>query len=101
MKCITREDLNSTKEELSRVSPEIEQIIKKTAFLSYYISMYNTVSDDVGFDKHQVVSVDEIYDFMQDLKYEISDPIPEMTKGDVLFCFFILSSLGICRLAPE
>ena len=90
-----------TREALSRVSPEFEQVIKKTAFLSYYISMYNTVSDDIGFDGHQIVSIDEIYDFMQDLRYETSDPMPEMTKDDVIFCFYILSSLGICRLTSE
>lgn len=86
-----------TSETLSRASPEFEQVVKKTAFLSYYISMYNTVNDDIGFDSHHIVSVDEIYDFMQDLRYEISDPIPEMTKDDIIFCFYILSSLGICR----
>ncbi|HXG07087.1 MAG TPA: hypothetical protein VNI77_07160 [Nitrososphaera sp.] len=83
------------------MSAEIEQVIKKTAFLSYYISMYNTVSDDIGFDKYRTVSADEIYDFMQDLRYEISDPVPEMTKDDVIFCLYVLSSVGICRLTSE
>jgi hypothetical protein len=42
-----------------------EQTAVKTAFLSYYISMYNTVNKEVGYPDAPV-TVDEIYDFIQD-----------------------------------
>jgi hypothetical protein len=48
---------------------ESEQKAIKTAFLSYYISMYNSASKEIGFPDTPV-TVEEIYDFIQDLKHE-------------------------------
>lgn len=73
-----------------------EETIRKTAFLSYYISMYNTVIKEIQHDE-EPVTVDEIYDFIQDLKHEGGKKIPEINKGDVSFCFYILRMSGICK----
>jgi hypothetical protein len=47
-----------------KASTVIEQTIIKTTFLSYYISMYNTVNENIGY-KNASVTVDEIYDFIR------------------------------------
>lgn len=73
-----------------------EQTMIKTAFLSYYISMYNTVSRDVGFDQLPV-TVDEIYDFIQDLKHEGGKSVPDISREDISLCFQVLQVTGICR----
>ncbi|HXV45778.1 MAG TPA: hypothetical protein VD736_03805 [Nitrososphaera sp.] len=73
-----------------------EQTAVKTAFLSYYISMYNTVNKEVGYEDAPV-TVDEIYDFIQDLKHEAGKQIPEIGKEDISFCFHLLQVSGICR----
>jgi hypothetical protein len=40
-----------------------EQTAVKTAFLSYYISMYNAVNREIGYDDAPI-TIDEIYDFI-------------------------------------
>jgi hypothetical protein len=73
-----------------------EQTMIKTAFLSYYISMYNTVSREVGF-QDAPVTVDEIYDFIQDLKHECGKHVPDIRKEDISYCFHVLQVSGVCR----
>jgi hypothetical protein len=73
-----------------------EQTAVKTAFLSYYISMYNTVNKEVEYEDAPV-TVDEIYDFIQDLKHEAGKQVPEIRKEDISFCFHLLQVSGICR----
>lgn len=72
------------------------QTMVKTAFLSYYISMYNSVSRDVGFEDAPI-TVEEIYSFIQDLKHEAGKSIPQIEKKDISFCFHILQTTGICH----
>jgi len=74
-----------------------EQTAVKAAFLSYYISMYNAVNKEIGYDDAPV-TVDEIYDFVQDLKHEDGRQIPNIRKEDISFCFHLLKVSGICRL---
>jgi len=67
----------------------------KTAFLSYYISMYNVVNESLGYEKTSI-TVDEIYDFINDIKHESGKVVPEIRKEDITFCFYILQVLGLC-----
>ncbi len=67
----------------------------KTAFLSYYISSYITNIDTK--DRNEDISVDEIYDFLCDLKNELHIKIPHIDKRDISLCFHILSKLGLCH----
>jgi hypothetical protein len=83
------------KNNMSEVLRE-EQTAVKTAFLSYYISMYNTVNKEVGYPDAPV-TVDEIYDFIQDLKHEAGRQVPDIRKEDISFCFHLLQVSGICR----
>jgi hypothetical protein len=73
-----------------------EQNAVKTAFLSYYISMYNAVNKEIGFDDAPV-TVDEIYDFIQDLKHEVGKQVPDIKKEDISLCFHLLQVSGVCR----
>jgi hypothetical protein len=73
-----------------------EQTMIKTAFLSYYISMYNTVNKEIGYEDAPV-TVDEIYDFIQDLKHEYGKHVPEIRKEDISYCFRMLQVSGVCR----
>ena len=73
-----------------------EQTAAKTAFLSYYISMYNTVNKEIGYSSAPI-TVDEIYDFIQDLKHEAGRQIPDIRKEDVGYAFRLLQASGICR----
>ena len=73
-----------------------EQSMVKTAFLSYYISMYNTVNREIGF-QNAAVTVDEIYDFIQDLKHEYAKQVPDIKKEDISYCFHVLRMSGVCR----
>jgi hypothetical protein len=75
---------------------ESEQKAIKTAFLSYYISMYNSASKEIGFPDTPV-TVEEIYDFIQDLKHEAGKNVPEIGREDISFCFHMLQLSGICR----
>jgi hypothetical protein len=83
------------KYDLSGVA-KTEQTMVKTAFLSYYISMYNTVSGQVGF-QDSVVTVDEIYDFIQDMKHECGKDVPDIRKEDISYCFHVLQISGVCK----
>ncbi len=80
----------------SEVLPE-EQTALKTAFLSYYISMYNAVNKEIGY-ADAPITVDEIYDFIQDLKHEAGNHVPDIRKEDISFCFHLLHASGICQL---
>ena len=73
-----------------------EQTAVKTAFLSYYISMYNAVNKEIGYGDVPV-TVDEIYDFIQDLKHEAGRHVPDIRKEDISFCFHLLQVSGVCR----
>jgi len=73
-----------------------EQSAVKTAFLSYYISMYNAVNKEIGYEDAPV-TVDEVYDFIQDLKNEDGRQIPNIRKEDISFCFHLLQVSGVCR----
>jgi hypothetical protein len=73
-----------------------EQTMVKTAFLSYYISMYNIVNREIGFHD-EAVTVDEIYDFIQDLKHESGKQVPEIRREDISYCFHVLRVSGVCR----
>jgi hypothetical protein len=74
-----------------------EQTAVKTAFLSYYISMYNTMNKEIGYPDAPV-TVDEIYDFIQDLRHEANKQTPDVRKEDISFCFRLLHASGICRI---
>ena len=74
-----------------------EQTAVRTAFLSYYISMYNTVNREIGYPDAPV-TVDEIYDFIQDMKNEAGKQVPDIRKEDIIFCFHLLHASGICKL---
>ena len=67
----------------------------KSTFLSYYISLYVTNIDTK--DKNDGVSVNEIYDFLQDLQNDLNITIPKIDKRDISLCFYILSKLGLCN----
>ncbi|MEO9362629.1 MAG: hypothetical protein ABI348_01895 [Nitrososphaera sp.] len=79
-----------------RATAGMDKTLMKTTFLSYYISMYNTVNEKVGY-QNSPVTVDEIYDFLQDLKHEAGEPIPDIAKEDISFSFHVLKMLGICK----
>ncbi len=81
-----------------RATADMEKTLMKTSFLSYYISMYNTVNENLGY-KDARVSVDEIYDFLQDLKHEAGERVPDIEKEDIAFSFHILNLLGVCKSA--
>ena len=59
--------------------------------------MYNSVNKEVGFEE-EPVSVDEIYDFLQDLKIEAGESLPDICKEDIASCFHVLHLLGVCKL---
>jgi hypothetical protein len=80
---------------LSQALPA-EQTAVKTAFLSYYISMYNAVNKEIGYEDAPI-TVDEIYDFIQDLKHEAGKQVPDINKEDISFCFYLLQASGVCR----
>lgn len=80
--------------EISRIE---QTAVLKTAFLSYYISMYNAVSKEIGYEDASI-SVDEIYDFIQDLKHEGRKQVPNISKEDISYCFHVLQMSGVCKL---
>lgn len=79
-----------------RVTSDAEMTLIKTSFLSYYISMYNAVNENLGY-KNEPVSIDEIYDFLQDLRHEAGEHVPDIEKEDIAFSFHVLRMLGICK----
>ena len=75
----------------------IEQTaVLKTAFLSYYISMYNSVNKEIGYEDASI-TVDEIFDFIQDLKHEGRKQVPNISKEDISYCFHVLHMSGVCK----
>ena len=80
--------------EISRIDEQTA--VLKTAFLSYYISLYNTLSKEIGYE-NAVVTVDEIFDFIQDLKHEGRKSIPNISKEDISYCFHVLHMSGVCQ----
>jgi hypothetical protein len=81
---------------LSNISGVEQAAVLKTAFLSYYISMYNAVNREIGYEDAPI-TVDEIYDFIQDLKHEGRKQVPDISKEDISFCFHILQISGVCK----
>ena len=73
-----------------------KNILSKLVFLSYHIASYKTISESMGFNS-QDISVDEIYDFIQDLKSDMNSRVPEVDRMEISFCFNILKSMGICH----
>jgi E3 ubiquitin-protein ligase DOA10 len=67
----------------------------KSTLLSYYISLYVTNIDTK--DNHNGVSVNEIYDFLQDLQNDLNIAMPKIDKRDISLCFSILSKWGLCN----
>lgn len=79
--------------EISRIE---QTAVLKTAFLSYYISMYNSVNKEIGYEDASI-TVDEIFDFIQDLKHEGRKQVPNISKEDISYCFHVLQMSGVCR----
>ena len=79
------------------IDEDIDQTMIKTAFLSYYISTYNAVNEEIGFNR-EPVTVDEIFDFINDLKHECGKTnFPTITKKDILLTFHMLANAGVCK----
>lgn len=80
-----------------------EEVLSKASFLSYHIATYNAVNSELGM-ADEPVTVDEIFDYINDLKHEggITD-MPNITKLDVLFTFRLLlkSGLGKHTMIPN
>lgn len=79
--------------EISRIE---QTAVLKTAFLSYYISMYNSVNKEIGYEDASI-TVDEIFDFIQDLKHEGRKQVPNISKEDISYCFHVLQMSGVCK----
>jgi hypothetical protein len=79
--------------EISRIE---QTAVLKTAFLSYYISMYNSVNKEIGYEDASI-TVDEIFDFIQDLKHEGMKQVPNISKEDISYCFRVLQMSGVCK----
>lgn len=75
---------------------EHEKIVSKLVFLSYHIALYKTFSEAMGFNSCDIC-VEEIYDFIQDLKKDNDNKIPSIEKKEISFCFHLLESMGICH----
>jgi len=75
------------------------KVLLKSVFLSYYISMYKTINEAIGFS-NQHITVNEIYDFIQDLKYEMEVSTISVDKKDISLCFNLLQTMGLCK-TPE
>lgn len=67
----------------------------KIAFLSFHISFY--VSIIQRNNSHNKISVNEIYNFIDDVKRDmLMMDVPKINKEDISLCFHILERLGIC-----
>jgi hypothetical protein len=78
----------------SNEKPDNYDELSKTTFLSYFISLY--ISTIEHKNRHDSVSVSEIYDFIQDLQEELDFKVPNVDKRDISLCFYILDKLGVC-----
>jgi hypothetical protein len=72
-----------------------EEVLRKTSFLSYHIATYNAVNGELGL-ANEPVSVDEIFDYICDLRHEgqVANT-PNITKLDVLLTFRLLLKIGL------
>jgi hypothetical protein len=79
-----------------------KELLNKISFLSYNIATYNAVNGELGLDD-EPVSVDEIFDFINDLKHEGEMPnLPNITKLDILLTFKLLLNAGLGkRMNPD
>lgn len=74
---------------------KMEQVLSKTSFLSYHIATYNAVNGELGL-ADEPVTVDEIFDYINDLRYEgVVADMPNITKLDVLLTFRLLLKIGL------
>jgi hypothetical protein len=72
-----------------------EEVLSKASFLSYHIATYNAVNGELGLGD-EPVTVDEIFDYINDLKHEgVVTNMPDITKLDVLLTFRILLKAGL------
>lgn len=76
-----------------------DDILYRTTFLSYFISLY--ISTIEHKNRNQSITVNEIYDFIQDLHTELDFEIPSLTKRDISFCFHILDRIGVCTCLKQ
>lgn len=77
-----------------------EEFICKASVLSYYIATYNAVNGELGLDG-EPVTVDEIFEFINDLKHEGGyKGIVNITKSDVSQAFGILVKAGLAKQNP-
>ena len=79
-----------------------EEFLNKASLLSYYIATYNAVNDQLGFE-NEPVTVDEIFDFINDLKHEGgATNIPNITKMDISLTFGLLLKAGVGKqMTPD
>ena len=59
--------------------------------------MYKTINEAIGFS-NEPITVNEIYDFIQDLKYEMGIDIVSVDKEDISLCFNMLQTMGLCSV---
>ncbi|MBI1828665.1 MAG: hypothetical protein HY222_06605 [Thaumarchaeota archaeon] len=72
-----------------------EEFLSKASVLSYYIATYNAVNNELGFE-NEPVTVDEIFDFINDLKHEGGvTHMPDITKSDISLTFRLLVKAGL------
>jgi hypothetical protein len=58
--------------------------------------MYNVVNESLGYETTPI-TVEEIYDFIHDVKLESGEDVPDIKKEDISFCFYVLQALGVCK----
>ena len=68
--------------------------LSKATFLSYFISLYISTIEQKN--RNDSISVNEIYDFIQDLQRELDIRVPQISKKDISLCFYLLNNLGLC-----
>ncbi len=79
----------------NRLDPKTEEFLSKTSILSYYIATYNAVNNELGLEDGPV-TVDEIFDFIKDLKHEGGvTHMPEITRSDISLTFQLLMNAGL------
>jgi hypothetical protein len=72
-----------------------EEFLSKATVLSYYIATYNSVNNELGFE-NEPVTVDEIFDFINDLKHEGGvTSMPDITRNDISLTFKLLVKAGL------
>jgi len=78
-----------------RFDTKTEEFLSKASVLSYYIATYNAVSNELGFE-NEPVTVDEIFDFINDLKHEGGvTHMPDITRSDISLTFRLLLKAGV------